>query len=111
VKLTTYFHITTRLRMCGAILIIPLHSFMAWTGIALHFFVRELRRLSSFGSAEQISPTDLLKDLCGGVSESLTCLIDGWKARVIVWFWSGLVTHTAHGQSSVNAVPLCDLSL
>jgi hypothetical protein len=73
--------------MCGAILIIPPHSFMAWTGITLHFFfIRELGILISSSSAEQISLTDLLKDLCTAVPESFTCLTDGWKARVIFRF-------------------------
>jgi hypothetical protein len=111
VKLTTHFHLALRLGMCGSILIIPPHSFMAWTGITLHFFIRELGRLISLSSGEQISITDLLKDLCTGVPESFTCLTDGWKARVIFRFWSGLVTHTVHGQPSLTAVSLFDFSL
>jgi len=97
--------------MCGAILTIPLHSFMVWTGITLHFSMRGLGRLISFSSAEQISLSDLLKGLCRGVPESFTCLTDGWKAGVIFRFCSGLVTHTVHGQPSLTAVPLCDFSL
>jgi len=97
--------------MCGAILIIPLHYFMAWTEITLHFFIREFGRLIYFGSAEQISLTDLLKDVCRGVPESFTFLTDGWKARVTVRFWSSPITHTVRGQPSLTAVPLCDFSL
>ena len=72
-------------------------------------FIRELGRLISFGSAEQISLTDLLKDVCRRVPESFTFLTDGWKARVTVRVWSSLVTHTVRGQPSLTAVPLCDL--
>jgi hypothetical protein len=66
VKLTTHFHLAPRLKMCGAMLIIPLYSFMAWTGITLHFFIRELGRVISVSSAEQVSLTDLLKDCVEG---------------------------------------------
>jgi len=31
--LTTHIHIAARLRMSGAILLLPLYAFMAWTGI------------------------------------------------------------------------------
>jgi hypothetical protein len=30
VKLTTYLHLTPRIRICGAMLSIPQHVFMAW---------------------------------------------------------------------------------
>jgi hypothetical protein len=111
VKLTTHFHLAPRLRMCGATLIIPIHSFVACTGTTLHFFIRELGRLISFGSAEEITLTELLKDLCRGVPESFTCLTDEWKTRVLFRFWSGLGTQAVHGQPSLTAVPLCDFSL
>jgi hypothetical protein len=34
VKLTTHFHLALRLRMSGAIPLLPLSAFMAWTGTA-----------------------------------------------------------------------------
>jgi hypothetical protein len=37
-KLTTYLHLVPRLRLSGAIPLLPLYVFMAWTGTALPFY-------------------------------------------------------------------------
>jgi hypothetical protein len=34
-KFTTHFHLLPRLRMSGAVLLLPLHAFMTWTGTFL----------------------------------------------------------------------------
>jgi hypothetical protein len=38
VRLTNYFHVVPRLRMCGAILPLILYGFLAWIGTDLPFF-------------------------------------------------------------------------
>jgi hypothetical protein len=38
-KLTTYFHLVPRLRMSGAIRVLPPYAFMAWTGTTLLFLL------------------------------------------------------------------------
>ena len=38
-KLTTHFHLVPRLRMSGAILLLPLHAFMALTGKKFAFYL------------------------------------------------------------------------
>jgi hypothetical protein len=37
-KLTTYLHLVPRLRMSGAIRLLPLYAFMAWAGTTVLFF-------------------------------------------------------------------------
>jgi len=38
-KLTTHIHLLPRLRMSGAVPLIPIYAFVAWTGKILHFCV------------------------------------------------------------------------
>ena len=42
-KLTTHLHLVPRLRMSGAIPLLPLYAFVAWTGKALPFYLSIFR--------------------------------------------------------------------
>ena len=40
---TAYLHLAPRLRMSGAIPLLPVYAFMAWTGTALPFFLANVQ--------------------------------------------------------------------
>ena len=39
-KLTTQFHLVSRLRLSGAVTLLPLYASMAWAGMTTHLFLK-----------------------------------------------------------------------
>jgi hypothetical protein len=70
IKLTIHLHLVPRLRMSGAITLLPLYAIMLWTGITLPFF------LSSHNCSYRIYPYTLLGSAlttCSSLNLYTTC--------------------------------------
>lgn len=61
-EVTTRLHLVLTLRMCGAILLLPLYAFMAWTGINLLFTSMIRAMTEAVGSSFRSKRCHILED-------------------------------------------------